>query len=324
MFPFRRKKEEEAIGDDLPQKPVRRRKKKEESYKPWGKKERLVVFGILVLIPILSVFFLIRYNRDNTSEVLGTQTLERTFDISVLKNNLISETRGLKGSYGIWFQTIDGSYSFGINEKNQFDGASLFKLPLMILYYEKVDSGDIDPSTTYTLKYSDAAAGAGTLASMQPGTQISYRDIIEAMGKNSDNTGFSIMLNVLGASSSEFVSHQIGMENTDYSNSLTTPYDIGLLFYKLNNRNIISSNSKKELLLFLTDNSHENLISAGVPSSVTVVHKYGADDGELNDAGIIFSSKPYILVVLSKDVDQHEAQMEVVKISKLVYDFLSK
>ena len=114
------------------------------------------------------------------------------------------------------------------------------------------------------------------------------------------------------------------MNHTDFDNSVTTPYDVSVIFYKLSNSGIISDSSKEKLFNSLVDTDYENLIPAGIPNSVRIVHKYGADDGELNDAGIIYTTKPYILVIMSKNINVDEAQTEIPKISKIVYDWSVK
>lgn len=345
MFPFKRKKgneEEDAQkikikgkqGKDLTkdeEKTPRKKRKKIEPQKPWGKIERLIVLAFLLLAPALSVFFLIHSKNANSaklslagSNVLSDAISKDHKDSNALKNELVSEIQGLQGTYGIWIQALDNSYSIGINEKQSFDGASFFKLPLMIAYYQAVDKGTINPDTNYSIKYIDAESGAGILATLPPGTIVTYRDMVNDMGKYSDNTAFFILSNILGENAETNIINQVGMTNTDFVNSQTTPYDIGFLFNKLASTNLISSNSKEELFASLTGTNYENYIPAGIPHNIQVAHKYGADDGELNDGGIIYASKPFILVIMSKGIDDKEANSEIPKLAKLVYDWASK
>lgn len=345
MFPFKRKKvdeEEDApkikikgkAGKDLEkdkEKLPRKKRKKVEPPKPWGKIERLIVLVFLLLAPALSIFFLIHSKNASSANlslagpnVLSDVVSRGPQDSNALKNELVNETQNLKGTYGIWVQALDNSYSIGINEKESFDGASFFKLPLMIAYYEAVDKGTINPDTNYSIKYIDAESGAGILATLPPGTIVRYRDMVNDMGKYSDNTAFFIISNILGENAETNVINQIGMANTDFINSETTPYDIGFLFYKLANTNIISSNSKNDLFASLTDTNYENYIPAGIPNAVKVAHKYGADDGELNDGGIVYAGKPFILVIMSKGIDNNEANLEIPKLAKIVYDWAAK
>ncbi len=63
-------------------------------------------------------------------------------------------------------------------------------------------------------------------------------------------------------------------------------------------------------------------LSGLLPDGVKVAHKEGDVSGVANDAGIVFSSRPYILVVLSRnqeDIDQ--GFREIAEISRMVYDF---
>src|SRR5258708_1886003 len=144
MFSFKRKTTSKELDDAKPVKKVRRRKK-EEPQKPWGKFDRIIIFIFLVGIPILSFVFLVHSNGISTPKVLGEVTSRVPKDTDFLKEQLSNEIKNQKGTYGIWVQAIDNSYSFGINENSQFDGASIFKLPLMIAYYKAVDKGNIDP-----------------------------------------------------------------------------------------------------------------------------------------------------------------------------------
>src|SRR5260221_5783506 len=208
------KKEENKI-DKSPVKKVRR-KKKAEPVKPWGKLERSIIFVFLIGLPALSLIFLTHSRNSSGPKVLGDITIRAPKDVNVLKEQLTNEISSQKETYGIWVQALDNSYSLGINENSQFDGASIFKLPLMIAYYKAVDKGNIDPNTNYTLKYSDEAAGAGVLASMPPGTNVTYEDIVNAMGKNSDNSAFSIMYNILPSGSEINTINELGMKNTNF------------------------------------------------------------------------------------------------------------
>lgn len=303
MFPFRQKKVEEQLP--------KKRRKKVEPPKPWGKLERVVVFAFLAIAPILSVIFFI-HSKDSkstklisiNSNVLSDVISQNPPDINLLKSKLIDETQSLHGTYGIWIQALDGSFTQGINENMQFSGSSLFKLPLMMSYYKEVDKGTIDPTSTYTIKYSDTQTGSGSLANMPPGATITYQDIVKAMAKDADNTAFSIMSNIVDPNSQINLISQIGMNNTDFSKNLTTAKDMGLLFYKLDTGTIISTNARNELLSFLQNSNSKDYIADGIP-----------------EAGIIYSNKPFILVILSKNTNENEQRSELPKISKIVYDW---
>lgn len=329
MFFLGQKREKK---DDKETKPTKRGRRKKEPAKPWGKPERILTFLVLVIIPILSLIVAVRSrNNLNSNLALGTTSIinnitpKNNLDVDKLKQELASQTQGLTGTYGIWLQAIDGSFSLGISQNDKFEGASLFKVPLMIAYYQKVDKGDLNPSSSYTLKYVDKQAGSGKLSSLPAGTILTYSDLVKEMAQSSDNTAFEIMGKIVGWNSINQVIKEIGMTNTSFDKSSTTPYDTGLLFLKLEKGNLISTKSKNELLNFLTNTQFENLIPAGIPKDIQVAHKYAASGSELNDAGIIFvKGKPFILVVLSKNINFSQAQTAIPNIAKIVYNWLTK
>lgn len=317
---------------DPESKPRKPRKRKDPPPKPWGKIERIIVLIIFISVPALSLLFLIRSKNSQLASPISIPAPAIVKDIipstpkdtTDLKKDIELILKNSKGTYGVWLESLDGNYSLGINENQKFEGASLFKLPLMIAYYKALDSGEIKSNTTYSLKHSDAQAGAGTLASLPAGTAITYRDLVEAMGKNSDNTAYGILERIIGVNKEVETIKSLGMMSTDLSKSTTTPHDIGLLFSKLNSENIISSSSKKELLSFLTDTEFENLIPEGVPDNITVAHKYGSVSGEINDAGIVMANRPFILIILSNGAGLQEAEEKFPEITKIIYDWTIK
>ncbi len=331
MFPFI-KKEDPKDSDEVKEKKTRKRRKKVEPPKPWSKKERLIVFTFLIGTFMTSTVLAVRSNQppalphpiNETGKVIGKAISRQSYNTEELKNELLNKTNGLNGTYGIWVEDLSGAYKLGVNEKMNFTAASLFKLPLLIAYYKEVDEGKIDPDTVYSLKYSDATSGSGTLASLPPGTTLTYRDIATAMGKNSDNTAFQILGNIIGWKSIDTTIQEIGMTSTSFENGNTTAEDIGLLFSKLVKGGLISNSSKQALLDSITNTNNENLIPAGIPDTIEVAHKYGALGGELNDAGIVYSSNPFIIVILGKDKNTNEAASVIAQLSQIVYNWTTK
>ena len=110
------------------------------------------------------------------------------------------------------------------------------------------------------------------------------------------------------------------MNNTSLSKNSTTPFDIGLFFNKLWQNEIINENDRNELLSYMTNTVYEDWLSKGVPSGISVSHKYGREVGVVNDAGIVFSEPKYIAVIMSKDADLKEADMAFPSLSQILYE----
>jgi len=140
------------------------------------------------------------------------------------------ETNQLSGIYGLYIVDLTNGYSFGVNEEESFEAASLVKLPVMAAMYRLAEEGGINLEATYTLKNSDKAEGAGILFSKPTGYTLTYREILELMGKHSDNTAFVIARQRVGKERIDSLIEESGMSKTDFEARRTTPKDIGLFF----------------------------------------------------------------------------------------------
>jgi beta-lactamase class A len=140
------------------------------------------------------------------------------------------------------------------------------------------------------------------------------------MGKQSDNTALNIIRKTLGDAQINEVIRKIGMSQTSLSDNETTPYDIGTFFESLWKGNILSEDSKQKILNSLTDTIYEDWIVKGIPEGIKVAHKFGKEINVTNDAGIILSSNPYILVLMGDGIADKEANLVIPEISKKIYE----
>lgn len=59
-----------------------------------------------------------------------------------------------------------------------------------------------------------------------------------------------------------------------------------------------------------------------LPPQVTVAHKDGDVSGVANDVGVVYGSRPFTLVVLSKDIPDPDAGFaDIARVSRIVYDY---
>ena len=356
MALFRKKNEEEYEDEEFEEKPLRKkpknkdfkdlkpenRKKRKEPKKPWGKKERFFVLSVILLTAGISGILALssrswklpglpRLSFKLPSLTLPFMGEETIFIEGQKKDKEVSEktisefkrmTKNLSGVYGLYVIDLTSGFAYGVNEHEIFEPASLNKLPVMLGFYMEEETDDLSLDTKYTLKNSDKLTGSGSLYSKPVGTMLTYRDLIRYMGKESDNTAFNILRRILGQEKIENVIEAAGMENTVVlgESQRTTPKDIGTFFQRLWWGGLISSNSKNELLEFMTDTIYEDYLAEGVPPETKIAHKYGRELHVVNDAGIVFSDKPYVVVIMSKGIVEKEADLIFPQLSKLIFD----
>ncbi len=310
-----------------------RRKKKDPG--PWGKKERSLVFYVLfatILASAILAFSARSWKLPGLPRISlpsfwsGTIVIEKDkaeLDEAAIEtiSSFKEKTKSLSGVYGFYVIRLSSGFSYGVNEGDIFEPASLNKLPVMLAMYIEAENGNIDLETIYALKDSDKVAGSGSLYGKSEGYELSYRDVLNYMGEESDNTAASIARNLLGEEKIEQAINAIGMDNTVVTgeDQKTTPYDIGLFFQKLWEGNVVSKKHRDEILGYLTDTIYEEWLAAGIPLTIDVAHKYGREIHVVNDAGIIFADEPFILVLLSKGVVEREADRVFPELSKAIY-----
>lgn len=303
-----------------------KKRKKKDNFKPWGKKERYLLLAVLIstvlissilalssrawkiggfpkiALPKISLFKeeVLVVTKDNVSENPIKEKGEK-----IIKE-FREKTRDLSGIYALYVSDLSSGYSFGVNENETMDAASLIKLPVMAAVYRSSEAGEIN------------------LDDKAKGSDRSYRDLLRAMGKRSDNTAQTIVIGGLGKPMIEKTISDLGMTNTSYEENQTTARNIGEYFEKLWNGKIMDSKNKEEMLGFLTDTIYEDYLKKGVPEDVRVAHKFGTLLHVINDAGIVYSKNPYVVVVMTKGVVDKEAIEKFPVLSEIVYENMTK
>jgi hypothetical protein len=312
--------EDEVEEEEIPKRKFRdlrpeNRRARKEPPKPWGKKERLIVLivllvtvltsGILALtarnfklpnfpkigIPDLSNFNIFKEQVivvGNKGAKVNLAKIENT------KKQFKSLTDDYSGIYAFYIYDLNGNYFYGENYQEKMQAASLIKLPVIYLTYLESQKGNLDLNE--------------------------YKPYLEAMGKRSDNQAFTKMVSILGKEKINKAIIDLGMSKTSLEENITTPEDIGLFFKKLKNYEILNKENTDEFLEFLTDTSFEEWLRPGIPSEIRLAHKYGREVHAVNDAGIVFSDKPFVLVIMTDGVVESEADKIFPELSKLLYN----
>lgn len=316
--------EDEFIEDENEPRKIKRQFKdlnpenkraRKEPPKPWGIKERLVVL-IVLLLTVLTSGVLALTARNFKLPRLSKIEMPNFSDLNPFKEKVIiignkgsnvsqekientkklfkEATDNYSGLYAFYIYDINGDYYYGSNYQEVMQAASLIKLPVMYETYKKFEDGSL--------------------------SREQYTPLLEAMGKRSDNSAFVKMVNVLGKENVNKTISDLGMSKTSLSDNMTTPEEVGIFFKKLYKNELLNSKDTKELEGFMTNTIFEDWLRPGIPSNLTLVHKYGREEHVINDAGVVMSDKPFVVVIMTDGVVESEAIPLFPKLSKLLYD----
>ncbi|KKQ95461.1 MAG: Beta-lactamase class A-like protein, partial [candidate division CPR2 bacterium GW2011_GWC2_39_10] len=162
-------------------------------------------------------------------------------------------------------------------------------------------------------------------------------DLIERMIKFSDNNAAYALINNIDRAKIDQTSKDLKVayprqEVIDY----ITVNDFSYFLRVLYNATYLRSDLSERALELLGGIDFKDGLVAGVPSGITVAHKFGLQTGynsvgivekrELHDCGIIYNEKsPYVLCIMTKSGDSFEGAKSTIKsISALVWEEVSK
>jgi beta-lactamase class A len=117
------------------------------------------------------------------------QTAPAPKPIDLLKQKLEQISAGVSADWGIYIKSLDTGEELAINADKVMDTMSTIKIPLMVDVYRQVDAGKINTADRIVMKIADKRFGTGVLRTLDPGLNLSFRDALELMIIQSDNSG---------------------------------------------------------------------------------------------------------------------------------------
>lgn len=230
------------------------------------------------------------------------------------------------GDYGIFVKSVNGQEEWKLGEDKVMTAASVIKLPVLIVYYQQVDQGKIDPAEEYVLAEADRwQYGTGSMQYQPAGTKYTYKDIAKLVANQSDNMGAEVLIKKLGGyTKAQQLVAALGLVKTNLRANEITAGEAGGLFLQLAQGKLLSPASREELFNNLTKTVNEDRLPAGVPENVRVIHKFGSEVGVVNDCGLVESANPYVICVLTTNVNVGDAEPLLPQISQAVWTWLGE
>lgn len=311
---FLRKNKEEDFEDEyeeeepLPRRvrdlsPKNKRKRKEPP-KPWGKKERYIVLGIFLITIFTSAILAISARDFKLPGFPRFSTDFKNFKFNIFKEETITIGKGTSEQKKKADQIIS---DFELKTKNLSGTYALYVIDLSNGYSFGIDENKVMQAASL-IKLPVMLYVSGKVDDSE----------IEAMGKRSDNAVFTQMRNKFGDKILQDNIISLGMVDTSITENLTTPEEMGDLLKKI-------YEDKNELILnSITDTNFEEWLVPGIPEGVRIAHKYGREVHVVNDAGIVYSQNPFVVVIMTQGVIEKEADVIFPELSKLVYDGMNK
>ena len=192
---------------------------------------------------------------------------------------------------------LEHNIKYSMNEKDEFIAASIYKLPLAMLYYDKVNDGEYTLDSTFTYSgYMHEDAGVVS-SNYGIGSQIPLSDLLDDLIEYSDNDAGHILYENLGG----WKEYKEAM--TKYTDSISENY--------YTEDNVSTANTMNDVVTYLYEHKEdykdliENMEKAEPgeyldrDTQLSMPQKYGMYDSALNSVGFVECNTPYSIVVLT-------------------------
>lgn len=295
------------------------------------KKNKIIIISLLsALLIVLCVFAVEMKNTEKKayqgiSEIGEDQNTEvenkdnsQFIDMSLAKDiEAYFQENGIdheKVAYCI--TDLEHNIKYSMNEKDEFIAASIYKLPLAMLYYDKVNEGEYTLDSTFT--YSGYMhEDAGVISSDYGiGSQIPLSDLLNDLIIYSDNDAGHILYENLGG----WKEYKEAM--TKYTDTISENY------YTMDN--VTTANTMNDVVTYLYDHKEDykglikNMEEAEPgeyldrDTQLSMPQKYGMYDSALNSVGFVECNTSYSIVVLTSLGDKGADVMA--NINRIAYE----
>lgn len=222
---------------------------------------------------------------------------------------------------------------YGYREDAAFAPQSLLKLPVIIAYLKIADENPAFLEQTIAFN-EPIESNLKPADSLKQGESYEVPFLIERTIQRSDNVAFHLLVKHLPEKFTAKVHEDL---NIPYP-SAETPSDFvsvrsySSIFRVLYNSSYLSRKNSEYLLRLLHFSDFPDGLVAGVPSDVTVVHKFGiknASDNDpidqLHDCGIVYHpNRPYLICVMTKGSDHAKQTAAISQLSKAVFEIIAR
>lgn len=226
--------------------------------------------------------------------------------------------------FGIYFVDLESGSEFGINAEEEYFAASTFKIPLNLYVYDRIREGIIDADTTLEYAEEDYEGGAGIIWSRESyGKTYTVRELLRLSIVYSDNVAVNMLLRYVGKENVKNYMREMGGIVVDDKKNLSCPRDMALYLKKVYELSENGDPLGKELVRNMVNTKFYDRLPVLLPKNVKIAHKTGNLIGVVHDVGIVYAKRPYIIVVMTKNVkNERSANKAIANISKITYDYV--
>ena len=233
----------------------------------------------------------------------------------------------LRGHVGVVVKNLATGEAASLNAGDLFRSASLYKLFVMEAAFAARRSGTLRFDTRLDVpmrrrRLDDARATA------RLGRRPSVARVLDEMITVSNNTAGAALLARLGPARVTRLARRHGADTTWFTHEpyVTTPRDVAALLERIADGTSIDRGSSAHMRRLLLGQVVDDRLPRFMRPGTRIAHKTGTLRALRHDAGIVFTSRgPVVIVVLTEAVNsEEEASHTIARTGQLVVDFFER
>lgn len=247
-------------------------------------------------------------NITNENEVTEVVEIEKeAVKVKEIVEKEIQDKQLNQDNFAFFYYDINTKEQYLYNENTYFTAASTIKVPIAMIYYDKIQHGDVNLDTKLVYKSSDYEAGTGdTSSEYEFGDYIPVSFLLEEMIKESDNTATNILKRELGGEKAYRIlikqySKETLTEEFNIENVTSAKYSLDVL-----KRLYRDQEKYSELINLMKESSSGGYLKKNI-KKYEIAHKYGSISGCTHDYGIVYyNENPYLIGIFTKNIPNAE------------------
>ncbi len=233
----------------------------------------------------------------------------------------------------VYFRNLESGETVGINANEEFNPASLLKVPVMIAYYKIAETQPEILNETYSYTDEDMAilshAYGGDLETKLVKNQpYSVDTLIKEMIIYSDNIAKYLLVTHFHQEDLNNIYSDLGIQihsSNPYTYTISA-HAYSFFFRTLYNSTFLNWEMSEKALKLLSEVDYKNGLTMSIPANIKIAHKFGSyasfedkkvTSVELHDCGIIYQpERPYVICIMTQGKDYDSLTNVIVQISK--------
>jgi beta-lactamase class A len=243
--------------------------------------------------------------------------------------NIEERIRKSRGEVAVAFRTLDGQMGYAFHDEESFHAASTMKIPVMIELFHQARQARLKLDDPLLVRNQFHSLADGSIYRLDPaddsevelykaaGQTRSLRQLSELMITASSNLATNLLIEKLGVDNIRATVHSLGADGMNVLrgvednkafleglNNTTTARGLQQLMEAIAHGEAIDPESSRQMVEILERQKFNEGIPAGLPPGTRVAHKTGEITRIHHDAAIVFSPKPFVLVILVRGLDE--------------------